>query len=256
MLELLKDEETSATAHRTLPSRSSPGWACVRSWISLPNRASCRLIQSDCMPANGRGKAAPPLPRPALACSSRRHIHVPEQFANRSHRRGCLRHAATDAIDRTNEYVCRMRRMSRCALSMRALPPCPRCEATPRRGRGSRRLAQSNVVRSSGRAGHAVHRQPGRESDVAVISKYARVPAQLSWVRCSAHGRRSSRPRLWPVRRPASDRGHPQRFERGADRTVPVWRLSIPDRTRVTDLLTGSVHEVEFGAHYGAILVQ
>ena len=38
--------------------------------------------------------------------------------------------------------------------------------------------------------------------------------------------------------------------------TVPAWRLSIPDGTRVTDLLTGSVHEVEFGAHYGAILVQ
>ena len=38
--------------------------------------------------------------------------------------------------------------------------------------------------------------------------------------------------------------------------TVPACRLSIPDGTRVTDLLTGSVHEVEFGAHYGAILVQ
>ena len=44
------------------------------------NRASCRLIQSDCMQANSRGKAAPSLSRPALACSSRRHIHVPERF--------------------------------------------------------------------------------------------------------------------------------------------------------------------------------
>ena len=39
-----------------------------------------RLIQSDYMPANGRGKAAPPLLRQALACSSRRHIQVPERF--------------------------------------------------------------------------------------------------------------------------------------------------------------------------------
>ena len=38
--------------------------------------------------------------------------------------------------------------------------------------------------------------------------------------------------------------------------TVPAWQLSIPDGARVTDLLTGSVHEVEFDAHYGAILVQ
>jgi hypothetical protein len=43
--------------------------------ISLQNRASCCGLQ-----ANGRGKAAPPLSRPALACSSRRHIHVPERF--------------------------------------------------------------------------------------------------------------------------------------------------------------------------------
>ena len=58
----------------------------VRPWISLRSedqfakRASCRPIQSGCMQANGRGKAAPPLPRPALACSSRRHIPVPERF--------------------------------------------------------------------------------------------------------------------------------------------------------------------------------
>ena len=37
---------------------------------------------------------------------------------------------------------------------------------------------------------------------------------------------------------------------------MPAWQLSIPDGARVTDLLTGSVHEVEFDAHYGAILVQ
>ena len=43
--------------------------------VSLQNRASCRGLQ-----ATGRGKAAPPLSRPALACSSRRHIHVPERF--------------------------------------------------------------------------------------------------------------------------------------------------------------------------------
>ncbi len=43
-------------------------------------------------------------------------------------------------------------------------------------------------------------------------------PPSCPEVRCSAHGRRSSRPCFWPIRRPASDRGHPQRFERGADR--------------------------------------
>ncbi len=32
------------------------------------------------MQANGRGKAAPPSPRQAHACSSRRHIQVPERF--------------------------------------------------------------------------------------------------------------------------------------------------------------------------------
>jgi hypothetical protein len=43
--------------------------------ISLQNRASCRGLQT-----NGRGRAAPPLSRQALACSSRRHILVPERF--------------------------------------------------------------------------------------------------------------------------------------------------------------------------------
>jgi hypothetical protein len=42
--------------------------------ISLQNRASCRLIQGDYMQTNGRGRAAPPLSRQALACSSRRHF--------------------------------------------------------------------------------------------------------------------------------------------------------------------------------------
>ena len=37
--------------------------------------------------ANGRGKAAPPLSRQALACSSRRHIHVPERFCKPLSRR-------------------------------------------------------------------------------------------------------------------------------------------------------------------------
>ena len=47
----------------------------IQVMISLQNRAPCRGLQ-----ANGRGKAAPSSSRQALACPSRRHVHVPERF--------------------------------------------------------------------------------------------------------------------------------------------------------------------------------
>ena len=222
-------------------------------------RTSCRLIQSGRMQANGRGKAAPPFVCRDQHLRARRGgtSMCRSGFANCLHIRGRLRHRHEGCDRPHKEYVCRMRRTPRCALSMRALPLSPRREATPRRGCGSRRLAQSDLVRSRRRAGHAVHRQPGKESDAAVISNYARAypsscPGCAARLTDDVHhvhafGRFDARHRIAVILNDSSE---------ARTVTVPAWWLSIPNGARVTDLLTGSVHEVGFGAHYGAILVQ